>query len=148
MAHWDIFSMQISGGFVMWVRQIAWKPTGQGFKCNMTIKGPHRHSDVDTSIFRGLSHVPAFFRNLGCHLTLKVMSLSTGVFVWDVSMCMYVNVYACWWGKRDREKERKERETIISQIEFRQPSDFLLEGCAFSVWVSPFHILFISKCSE
>lgn len=43
---------------------IAQKHTGQGFLSNLTIKGPHGSSDANTSIFRGLSRVHAFFRNL------------------------------------------------------------------------------------
>lgn len=53
---------------------IAKKQTGQGLMCNMTIKGPHRSSDGNSSIFRGLSRVPAFFRNLERYLTLKARS--------------------------------------------------------------------------
>lgn len=59
---------------------IARKQTGQGFMCNMTIKGPHGSSDGNTSIFRGLSRVPAFFRNLERYLTLKARS--QGISVW------------------------------------------------------------------
>ena len=43
---------------------IAQKHTGQGFLSNLTMKGPQGSSDANTSIFRGLSRVHAFFRNL------------------------------------------------------------------------------------
>lgn len=55
---------------------IAQKQTGQGFMCNMTIKGPHGSTDGYTSIFRGLSHGPAFFRDVERHLTPKACSQS------------------------------------------------------------------------
>lgn len=58
---------------------IAQKQTGQGFMCNMTIKGPHGSSDGNTSIFRGLSHVPAFFKNLERYLTLKARAQGISV---------------------------------------------------------------------
>lgn len=67
---------------------IALKQTGQGFMCNMTIKGPHGN----TSIFRGLSRVPAFFRNLERYLTLKARSQGISVsFVKGLCMCLWVN---------------------------------------------------------
>lgn len=56
--------MQIGGGFGDVGVTTAQKQTGQGFMCNRTIKGPHGSSDGNTSIFRGLSHVPAFFRDV------------------------------------------------------------------------------------
>lgn len=51
----------------------------QGFICNMTIKGPHGSGDGNTSIFRGLSRVPAFFRDLERYLTLKARSQGISV---------------------------------------------------------------------
>lgn len=75
---------------------LAQKQTGQGFKCNMTIKGPHGSSDGNASIFRGLSHVPAFFRDLQRYLTLKVRS--QGITVLFVCRSMHEaieHVYEC-----------------------------------------------------
>lgn len=71
---------------------IAQQQTGQGFMCNMTIKRPHGSSDGNTSIFRGLSRVPAFFSNLERYLTLKARSQGISVsFVKGLCMCMWVN---------------------------------------------------------
>lgn len=58
---------------------VARKQTGQGFMCNMTIKGPHGSSDGNASIFRGFSRVPAFFRDVERYLTLKARNQGISV---------------------------------------------------------------------
>lgn len=83
--------------------------TGQGFMRNMTIRRPHKSSDGNASIFRGLSHVPAFFRDLERYLTLKARSL--GISVW-ARVCVQVNtshVVGVRGRKRMREKRGGER---------------------------------------
>lgn len=98
------------------------KQTGQGFMCNRTIKGPHGSSDGNTSIFRGLSHVPAFFRDLERYLTLEVRSQGISVlFVKGSGTCMWVNEYVSGAGVRERctagENRRKiwkERRNVLS----------------------------------
>lgn len=88
--------MQIGGGACDVKVMIAQKQTGQGFMCNMTIKGPHGSSDGNASIFRGLSHVPAFFRNLERYLTLKVRSQGISMsFVKGLGTCRRVKEYMC-----------------------------------------------------
>lgn len=69
--------------------------TGQGFTRNMTIRRPHKSSDGNASIFRGLSHVPAFFRDLERYLTLKARSLGISVFG-HVYVCKLIRLM--WWG--------------------------------------------------
>lgn len=61
--------------------------------CNITIKGPHGSSNGTTSIFRGFSHVPAFFRDLQRYLTLRARSQGISVlFVW-VCCRMYGGIW-------------------------------------------------------
>lgn len=72
------FFVHIGGGWVCDV-SVARKQTGQGFMCNMTIKGPHGSSGGDASIFRGISRVPAFFRDVERYLTLKARTRGISV---------------------------------------------------------------------
>lgn len=80
--------------------------TGQGFTRSMTIRRPHKSSDGNASIFRGLSHVPAFFRDLERYLTLKARSL--GISVW-ARVCVQVNTSHVVGGKREERDEGKKR---------------------------------------
>lgn len=82
--------MYISDAFVMCTQRCQ---TGQGFMCNITIKDPHGSSDGNTPIFRGLSHVPAFFSDVERYLTLKVWSQGISVYVNGPGTCMCVNEY-------------------------------------------------------
>lgn len=74
---------------------IVLKQPGQGFMCNVTIKGPHGTSDGYTSIFRGLSHVPAFFRDVEQYLTLNARSQDISV-LFVKGLCMRKRV-CVWW---------------------------------------------------
>ena len=91
---------------------MARKQTGQGFMCNMTIKGPHGSSGGNTSIFRGLSHVPAFFRNVERYLTLKAPS--RGISVPFVRGCVW------WWSKR----QNMRKNTALLEINVQNHTGF------------------------
>lgn len=85
------------------------KQTGQGFMYDTTIKRPHGSGDGSASIFRGLSHVPAFFRDLERYLTLKVRSQGISVlFAKGSGTWMCVNEYVSGGGAgREAEGGRK-----------------------------------------
>lgn len=71
---------------------VAQERTEQGFTGNTTIKGPHRSGDGSTSIFRGLSRVPAFLRDAERYLTLKGRSQGISLLFMN-RLCTNINEF-------------------------------------------------------
>lgn len=112
---------------------IARKQAGQGFMCDTTIKGPHGSCDGNTSIFRGLSRVPAFFSNPESYLTPKARSQGVCVLLvkgLDTWMCVN-ECLSVVDGERQTEGERMRKKKTgkrrgISRLERRRPLGFYL----------------------